>query len=89
MDVTTKRMIVWLFLLTGSFQTGLGSTAEQMYQKMWFLPGRMRKATCCQVVGNCYCLMDNHNVTSQRPWSYRKRMPINAHSTQQRSLVLI
>jgi hypothetical protein len=44
MIVIAKRMMVWLFLFTGKFQTGLGSTAEQMYQKMLFLPGSARNA---------------------------------------------
>jgi hypothetical protein len=46
MIVRANKMLVWLFLFTGKLQTGLGSTAEQMYQTMWFLPGRTRNATC-------------------------------------------
>jgi hypothetical protein len=44
--VRANKMLVWLFLFTGKLQTGLGSTAEQMYQTMLFLPGRTRNATC-------------------------------------------
>jgi hypothetical protein len=33
-----------LFLFTGPLQTGLGSVPEQMYQLMWFLPGKMMNA---------------------------------------------
>ncbi len=55
MIVRENKMTVWKFLFTGKLQTGLGSTAEQMYQKMWFLPGRRRNGTCGYKINTvCY-----------------------------------
>jgi len=55
MIVRANKMLVWLFLFTGKLQTGLGWMAEQMYQMMWFLPGRAINATCGYKQLQAYC----------------------------------